>query len=105
MPERRLPTLADARRQVWVRGIIGWLLIGLPVIFLLLVLVKDLYHTPAGLFFPPRGLLCTSSLTRSYETGASWPCCGGRSHPRSRGLPYRQPRSGIISMSFGAPSS
>jgi hypothetical protein len=55
MPERRLPTLADARRQVWVRGIIGWLLMGLPVIFLLLVLVKDLYHTPAGLFFPPVG--------------------------------------------------
>jgi hypothetical protein len=24
MAERRLPTLADARRQVWVRCIIGW---------------------------------------------------------------------------------
>jgi hypothetical protein len=55
MPERRMPTLADARRQVRVRGTIGGLLIGLSLIFLLLVLVKHLYHTPAGLFFPPVG--------------------------------------------------
>jgi len=43
MPERRVPTLADAQRQVWVRGIIGGLLIWLPVIFLALFFVKDLY--------------------------------------------------------------
>jgi hypothetical protein len=54
MPERRLPTLADARRQVWVRGIIGSLLIGLALIFLVLYLVKDLYlSSPNDLFFSP----------------------------------------------------
>ena len=42
MPARRVPTLADVQRQVWVRGIIGWLLIGLSLIFPLVVLVKDL---------------------------------------------------------------
>jgi hypothetical protein len=43
MPERRLPTLADAQRQVWVRDLIGRVLIGLSVLFLLLFLVKHLY--------------------------------------------------------------
>jgi len=55
MPIPRVPTLADARRQVWVRGGIGLLLTGLGLTFWLLVLVKHLYHTPAGLFFPPVG--------------------------------------------------
>jgi hypothetical protein len=55
MRERRWPTLADAQRQAWVRGIIGWSLGVLSVIFLLLCLLKDLYHTPAGLFFPAIG--------------------------------------------------
>jgi hypothetical protein len=55
MRERRLPTLADARRHVWMRGIIGWLLMGLPSIFFTLVLVKDLYYTSAGLLFLPVG--------------------------------------------------
>ena len=43
MPEQRLPTLVDAQRQVWVRSIIGGLLIWLPVIVLVLLWVKDLY--------------------------------------------------------------
>jgi hypothetical protein len=43
MAERRVPTVADAQRQVWVRCIIGWLLIGLSLTFLVLVLVKHLY--------------------------------------------------------------
>jgi hypothetical protein len=50
MAERRVPTVADAQRQVWVRCIIGWLLIGLSLTFLVLVLVKHLYfnlpHVP-----------------------------------------------------------
>jgi hypothetical protein len=52
MPERKLPTLADAQRQVWVRGIIGWLFMGLAVIFLLLFLLKGWYQTPAMPFLP-----------------------------------------------------
>jgi hypothetical protein len=52
MPERRGPTLADAQRQVWVRGSIGLLLIGLALIFLLLILVKHVYQTPTYSFFP-----------------------------------------------------
>jgi hypothetical protein len=52
MPERRVPTLADAQRQVWVRGSIGLLLIGLALIFLLLILVKHVYQTPTYSFFP-----------------------------------------------------
>jgi hypothetical protein len=55
MPERRMPTLADAQRQVWMRGAIGGLLIMLAVIFLLLSLLKHLYYTPAGLLFPAVG--------------------------------------------------
>jgi hypothetical protein len=43
-----VPTLADAQRQVWVRGLIGWLLIVLAVIFLLLVVVKSIYVAPSG---------------------------------------------------------
>src|SRR5919108_6628286 len=43
MRERRVPTLADAQRHAWVRGIIGGLLIWLPIIFLVLYWVKDLY--------------------------------------------------------------
>jgi hypothetical protein len=52
MPTRRVPTLADAKRQVWVREAIGLLLIGLGLIFLLLFLVKHMYQTPASPFFP-----------------------------------------------------
>ena len=43
MPERRVATLADAKRQVYWRRLIGWLLRGLPIIFLPLFLVKHLY--------------------------------------------------------------
>jgi hypothetical protein len=43
MPERRVATLADAQRQVYWRRGIGWLLIGLSLIFLLLFFVKHLY--------------------------------------------------------------
>jgi hypothetical protein len=51
MPERRVPTLAEARRQARWRGTIGGLLIGLSIIFLLLVLVKHLYlNVPRGFF-------------------------------------------------------
>jgi hypothetical protein len=52
MPERRLPTLADAQRQVRWRAGIGWLLVGLVMIFLLLFLLKGLYQTPASPFLP-----------------------------------------------------
>src|SRR5262245_105771 len=56
MPERKLPTLADAQRQVWVRGIIGGLLICLPVIFLVLFFVKYLYLSlPYDPFLLPTG--------------------------------------------------
>jgi hypothetical protein len=63
MHERSVPTLADAQRQVWVRRIIGSLLIGLTVIFLVLYMVKGLYQgSPNDLFFSPltknlRGLI------------------------------------------------
>ena len=43
MPERRVATLADAQRQVYWRRGIGWLLIGLSIIFVLLFFVKLLY--------------------------------------------------------------
>ena len=43
MPERRVATLADAQRQVYWRRGIGWLLIGLSIIFLLLFFVKHVY--------------------------------------------------------------
>ena len=102
MPERKVPTLADAQRQVWVRSIIGWLLCVLTVVFLLLYGVKDVY---LNLPHSWGGRSCAASLIRSYETGASWICYGGRSHPRSRGRPYRQPRNGSFSMSFGALAS
>jgi hypothetical protein len=52
MPERRVPTLAEAQRQALVREGIGWLLIGLALIFLLLVLVKHGYQTRTDLLFP-----------------------------------------------------
>jgi hypothetical protein len=56
MPERSVPTLADAQRQVWVRGIIGGLLIWLPVIFLVLFFVKGLYLSlPYDPFFSKQG--------------------------------------------------
>jgi hypothetical protein len=48
-------TLAQARRQVWTRRLLGGLLVVLAVLFLLLALVKHLYHTPAGLLFPAVG--------------------------------------------------
>jgi hypothetical protein len=56
MPERRLPTLAEAQRQVRVRSFIGSLLIGLSLIFMLLVLAKDVYlNLSGGFFFPDFG--------------------------------------------------
>ena len=56
MPERRAPTLADAQRQVWVRGIIGGLIIVLVVIFYLLFVVKYLYlDLPGDLFLGKPG--------------------------------------------------
>ena len=50
MPERRVPTLADAQRQVWVRGSIGWLLTGLALIILFVAGVKHFYLHPSNLF-------------------------------------------------------
>jgi hypothetical protein len=41
--KRRVPTLADAQRQVYWRRSIGWLLIGLSAIFLVLFTVKHVY--------------------------------------------------------------
>jgi hypothetical protein len=56
MPKRRVPTLADAQRQAWVRATIGWLLIVLSVVFLMLYLVKNLYlDLPGDLFFSRLG--------------------------------------------------
>jgi hypothetical protein len=56
MRERRVPTLADARRQALVRGVIGWLLIPLTGIFLGLFVVKELYlNLPHDLVFSKQG--------------------------------------------------
>jgi hypothetical protein len=52
MREPRVPTLADAQRQVWVRESVGLLLIGLAVIFVLLVGMKHVYQTPTSTLFP-----------------------------------------------------
>jgi hypothetical protein len=106
MPERRVPTLADAQRQVWVRGIIGGLLIWRPLIFLILIWVKDLYLSlPYDTFLSRQGkglrALIDSLLGASAVLALLW-----RAIPPWQARPtYRQPRSGIISMSFGAPSS
>jgi hypothetical protein len=43
MPERRVPTLADAKRQARWRRITGYLLLGLALLFLLLSLAKFIY--------------------------------------------------------------
>ena len=56
MRERRVPTLAEARRQALVRGVIGGFLILLAGIFLGLFLVKDLYvNLPHDLLFSKEG--------------------------------------------------
>jgi hypothetical protein len=86
MTERRMPTLGDARRQVWVRGIIGGSLIGLTVIFLVLYLIKDIYLGPSNdIFFAHltknlRGLV--DSLMRD------WPILA----PLWEAIPTPQPR-------------
>jgi hypothetical protein len=71
MGERGLPTLADARRQVWVRELIAWLLGGLGLIFLLLFLLKFLYiNLPVLLFFFADG----EKVRRSIDTFLrAWP--------------------------------
>jgi len=71
MRERGIPTLADARRQVWVRELIAWLLGGLGLIFLLLFLVKFLYvNLPVLLFFFAAG----EKVRRSLDTFLrAWP--------------------------------
>ena len=48
MAERRVPTLADAQRQVWLRGFIGGLLLVLSMIVQVLSLVKYMYVTAPG---------------------------------------------------------
>jgi hypothetical protein len=40
MRERRMPTLADAQRQVWVRELLGWLF-GAPALIFLLLFLGD----------------------------------------------------------------
>jgi hypothetical protein len=65
MPERRVPTLADAQRQVWWRGGSGWLLIGLSLIFLLLFLVKHVY---VNLSYSPFSAAWGAKLRNSIDS-------------------------------------
>jgi hypothetical protein len=88
MPERRLPTLADAQRQVWVREGIGLLLIGLALIFLFLIPVKHFYLNPTSFLFPNWG----SDLRRHIDPVLDdWPVLS----LLWRAIPPRHPITGV----------